>query len=200
MTTRNTGDPITLYDNASIAKYGIQANALGWPHKDLLLVNDADVHRIVQIVLNRQKDDYIGVSSIDLDADQDRQHLYGVMAALASTALGNTSRLHIDWHHPNGTTFEQDLRAVGMHGAITMEGKQAKFTMQIRTTANSGPVIAAADWDGDSVDYTEGNFVQDGGTVYVCDVGHTSSADTEPGVGDDWEDFWHAVDTVDDLP
>lgn len=39
--------------------------------------------------------------------------------------------------------------------------------------------------------YSAGDEVSNGGSIYVCHTGHTSSASDEPGVGANWEDFWY---------
>lgn len=183
------GDPITVVDNTSIAKFGINANALGWPHNDLLLANDADVERLVHMVLNQQKDDFIGVSEIEVDADQDPAHLYGVLSNLLSRGIGQTGHFDIHWVHPSGATIDQDLRMIGCHGVITMEGSQAKMTANIRTAANQGPAISAAAWV-TSHAYTVGKIVADGGAIFQCILAHTSSSTNEPGVGVSWTTYW----------
>lgn len=38
-------------------------------------------------------------------------------------------------------------------------------------------------------------YVTHGGAFYTCIVSHVSSSATEPGVGDDWEDYWVAINS-----
>ncbi len=190
---RNTGDPITVYDNASIAKYGLISNALGWPHKDLHLVNDTDVKRLISIVLNQQKDDFLGISEVDLDADQLPTTMFGVMSTMASKGIGLLSEFDVDYQHVDGSVMTQNVHVIGMHGTVSMEGKQAKFTMTVRTAQNQGPSITVA-WMTATV-YTVGQVVTDNGVFYQCILGHTSGTDDdEPGVGAEWMDFWESID------
>lgn len=184
------GDPILVYDNTSIAKFGPQAHALGWPNSSLLLTQDGDVHRLVTAVLNQQKDDFLGISSMDLDADQDPVHMYGTLAAINSRGIGTTAKLTAHFVHPSGSTVDQDLRVIGVHSVITMEGQQAKWTCQVRTAANSGVTSSAVDWE-TATAYFEDDIVSNGGELYVCTLAHTSGTDEdEPGVGAEWPDFW----------
>lgn len=44
-------------------------------------------------------------------------------------------------------------------------------------------------------DYVAGNLVQNSGS-YICTVGHTASAATEPGVGASWATVWKALQVV----
>jgi len=41
--------------------------------------------------------------------------------------------------------------------------------------------------------YAEGDLVAHDGGYYLASQGHTSGATTEPGAGDDWEDYWTEV-------
>lgn len=38
--------------------------------------------------------------------------------------------------------------------------------------------------------YAENDVVSNGGSVYRCTIGHTSTAGTEPGVGASWQSYW----------
>lgn len=49
------------------------------------------------------------------------------------------------------------------------------------TTAYEDDLIGAGD---------DGEIVENDGAYYKCIVSHTSTADDEPGVGVNWEDFW----------
>lgn len=131
------GDPKTVIAQPSIDKFGVQANALGWPHNDLHLTEDADVSRLITKVLHQQKDDFVGISSIEVDADQDPVHLFGVLCQMASTGIGNQATFDVHWAHPSGEALNDSLKMVGLSMSITMEGKQAKLTGQIRTVKNS---------------------------------------------------------------
>lgn len=188
-----TGDQQTVYDTDSINIFDVQANALGWPHTDLHLVHDADVERLIRQVLKQQKDDYIGVSSVTVDADQDPVHLYGILCTLASKGLGSTATFSVHWEHPNGETFNQSVRVIGFHFVVTMEGGQAKMTGEVRCVRNQGPTYSAADWV-TATAYAAGRVVKNGGVLYVCTAGHTSGTDEDqPGVGAEWHDFWELV-------
>ena len=46
--------------------------------------------------------------------------------------------------------------------------------------------------------YAVDEMVSNGGTDYVCLVGHTAAAGDEPGVGADWADFWEILDSTTD--
>lgn len=132
----SNGNPQRVYDNTSIAKFGKQESALGWPHHDLLLIEDGDVRRLIGKVLEQQKEDFIGVSEVEVDADQDPTRLYGVLSTLASQGIGNTATFTTHWVHPSGESVDTDLRMVGCQFNITMEGSQAKMTGTIRTVKN----------------------------------------------------------------
>ena len=41
--------------------------------------------------------------------------------------------------------------------------------------------------------YAVGDLVANGGVNYYCYVAHTAAAGDEPGVGANWEDYWHAL-------
>lgn len=127
------GDPITVSAPDSIDAYGPCANAFGWPHTDLLLTTDGDVSRLVHAVLNQQKNDFIGIKEVHVDADLDPVHLYGVLTRMASTGIGNTATLDVHHVHPSGETLDMGLRMIGCHFVVTMEGEQAKLTGEIRT-------------------------------------------------------------------
>lgn len=136
MTTSNNGHIQTVTDTESIDTFDVQANALGWPHDDLHLVNDADVQRVIRAVLRQQKNDFIGVSSISVDADQDPTHLYGVLCTMASTGIGNQATMDVHWKHPSGEALDVNLKMIGCHFVVTMEGAQAKMTGEVRTVKN----------------------------------------------------------------
>lgn len=187
----NNHQPRTVYDNDSIAKFGQQANALGWPHSDLLLEFDGDLLKLLRAVLAQQKDDFVGVSSIVVDADQDPVHLFGVLTTMASRGVGTQGCFDVYKVHPSGETLSVNVRMVGCHFNITMEGGQAKMTGELRTVKNTGPTSdTAAAWVTGHA-YAAGIFVTDSGVLYVCDVAHTSgSHDDEPGVGAVWDTYW----------
>lgn len=44
-----------------------------------------------------------------------------------------------------------------------------------------------------STAYVASDLVSNGGVNYYCFLAHTSSASDEPGVGVDWQDYWHAL-------
>jgi len=135
MTSKN-GNAQTVTDAASITAYGKQETALGWPHNDLLLQDDGDVRRLIRAVLAQQKSDYLGVSQIEVDADQDPVRLFGILSQMASTGIGNQATLTTHWVHPSGETVDTDLKMIGCHFVLTMEGGQAKFTGEVRTAKN----------------------------------------------------------------
>ncbi len=47
-------------------------------------------------------------------------------------------------------------------------------------------------WDID-IYYPECQVVINDGNTYVCIQSHTSSIDDEPGIGDNWEDYWQQI-------
>jgi len=176
--------------------FGPIANALGWPQVSLLLVNDADVEQLITQVLHQQSNDYLGVSSIDVDADQDPVHLYGILTAMFSRGIGSTGIFSVKWHHPSGDEFDADVKMIGCHGTITMEGGQAKMTGQIRTALNRPSTTAdnvAAVW-ASGVTYVANQYVTDAGVLYQALSTHLSAAGDEPGVGVNWATYWVLVD------
>jgi hypothetical protein len=44
-------------------------------------------------------------------------------------------------------------------------------------------------WQADTA-YTKGQILSNDSRAYICHVGHTSAAETEPGEGEDWETVW----------
>jgi hypothetical protein len=52
-----------------------------------------------------------------------------------------------------------------------------------------------------ATDYVVGDLRSNGGTNYYCKAAHTSGAGSEPGVGADWQDSWHALSgTIFEVP
>jgi hypothetical protein len=186
------GDPLTVFDSASIATYDQQSNALGWPRMDLLLVNDSDVERLIRQVLAQQKSDYIGVSSMTVDADMDPVHLYGILSAMCSRGIGSTAIFSLHWEHPAGDALDVDLKMIGCHMTMTMEGGQAKLAGEIRTIRNQGPANDAAVW-ATSTSYAAGQYVTVSGVLYQALSTHTSSSSDEPGSGVNWTTYWQLV-------
>lgn len=127
------GDPITVSAPDSIDAFGPNATAFGWPHTDLLQIEDGDVSRLVHAVLNQQKNDFLGIKEVHVDADLDPVHLFGVLTRMASTGIGNTATLSTHWVHPSGEELDMSLRMIGCHFVVTMEGEQAKLTGELRT-------------------------------------------------------------------
>lgn len=50
-------------------------------------------------------------------------------------------------------------------------------------------ISAATAW-ADSTAYIKLDTIKNGNIIFTCTLGHTSSGATEPGAGDDWEDYW----------
>lgn len=135
--TRIGGTEQTITDTDSIKQFGVQANALGWPRTDLLLQNDSDVLTLVTLVLNEQSQDFLGISSIDIDCDQNPAQLYYVMAVFSAQALENQYQLIVNWKHPSSAVFAATLSIIGFTHSITMEGSQAKWTATLKTAKAS---------------------------------------------------------------
>lgn len=59
-------------------------------------------------------------------------------------------------------------------------------------------------WSVSSVAYVQGEFVSNGGNIYICLVDHTSASTSEPGVGATWQTYWYlqgaAASAVIELP
>jgi hypothetical protein len=186
------GDPITVSAPDSIDAFGPCANAFGWPHTDLLLTEDGDVSRLVNHVLNQQKDDFIGIKEVVVDADLDPVHLFGVLTRMASTGIGDMATFDVHHVHTSDETWDVNLKMIGCHFVMTMEGDQAKLTGEIRTAKNQGPTRSVAAWL-TATSYSAGRIVANGGALYRCLVLHTSGSSTEPGVGASWHDKWEVV-------
>jgi len=78
-------------------------------------------------------------------------------------------------------------------------GTLKKFVLQsfINGNANWNQYVPATgtgleprgDWL-TATEYAAGDWVRHGGASYVATAAHESSAENEPGTGEDWEDFW----------
>lgn len=121
-------------DADSIATYGPQANALGWPRDDLLNANDGDVLALLVAVVNAQANDFLGISAIEVDADLQPAGLFAALCSLASGGLETPTGLAVRWVHPSTAAFSTTVLLAGFHHTITMEGNQAKWTATLRTT------------------------------------------------------------------
>jgi hypothetical protein len=186
------GDPLTVYDQTSINQFGTCANALGWPKSDLLLENDSDVEQLIREVLAQQKNDFIGVSSISVDADQDPVHLYGILGTMASRGIGATATFNVHWEHPSGDAVDMACKMIGCHFILTMEGGQAKLTGEVRTALNQGPANTADVW-ASGVTYGANQYVTDSGVLYQAISTHLSTSSDEPGAGVNWATYWTLV-------
>jgi hypothetical protein len=66
----------------------------------------------------------------------------------------------------------------------------------------TGETITLVDMNGTqtawviSTVYAVEDLVENGGIVYTCHTAHTSSASDEPGVGANWENFWHKANIM----
>jgi hypothetical protein len=127
--------PQTAIDTDSIAAFGVQSTAMDWPHSDLLLINDVDVHALVTEVCSQCANDFIGISSIEVDADQEAR-LYHTLSKMASTGIGTAATFDVRWAHPSGEIYDESVRVIGFNFNLTMEGEQAKFTGNVRTARN----------------------------------------------------------------
>lgn len=134
----------TVEHAASIAAFGAQASGFGWPRTDLLLTTDADVLTLLKKVADAQNDDFLGLSSLDLDADQAPTKLYAAMADLATGAIDQRLAVPVRWVHPDGAAFTTSVAVIGMANSITMEGKQAKWTATLRTAKAAPSIIVTS--------------------------------------------------------
>jgi hypothetical protein len=57
------------------------------------------------------------------------------MSDIASAGLELPYHLQVLWHHPAGGTFNINLVIEGFSFSLTMEGKQAKWTGTVNTSA-----------------------------------------------------------------
>jgi hypothetical protein len=127
-----TGNNLT-----SQAQFGLCANALGWPNTELTLQNDEDVLALVNEVVNRQSNDFLGISAVDVDCDQAPETMYHALVDIAANALEEAGQIGARWVHPSGGTFEATVRIIGFSFGLTMEGGAAKWTGTIRTAQGS---------------------------------------------------------------
>lgn len=118
----------------SVAAYGPQANALGWPRDDLLNASDGDVLAVLVAVVAAQATDFLGISEIDVDADLQPSGLFAALCLIASEGLEAPTGIAARWVHPSATAFSTNVLLAGFHHTITMEGTQAKWTASLRTT------------------------------------------------------------------
>lgn len=125
---------------ASIAEFGTQSTAGGWPHTDLLLISDADVALLCSKVVAQQAWDYAGISSIDLDADQDPERMFHLMSVLLSTGIGDAATFGVKYTEPSGNEYDEGVRMIGLSMHIEMMGSQAKLTATLNTARNQEEV------------------------------------------------------------
>ena len=130
----------TASDPDSIAAFGTQSTAGGWPHTDLLLTSDPDVLLLVTKVRDQQKWDYAGIASIDLDADQDPDRMFHLMSVLLSTGIGDAAVFGVKYTEPSGNEYDETVRMIGLSMHIEMMGSQAKLTATINTARNQAEV------------------------------------------------------------
>lgn len=131
--------PQTYIDATSYAKFGEQENAFGWPKNDLLLIEDGDVRHLLTEVVTQQANDHIGISDIDVDCDMDPEHMYGLLAQMLSTGLGNAAKLTVHWWHPVQNDYTVDLRVIGFKANLSFPdaSSRAIFTATINTAKDS---------------------------------------------------------------
>jgi hypothetical protein len=79
--------------------------------------------------------------------------------------------------------------AAGAAGADGADGADGATGAAGADGADGASVSPAGSWANVTA-YAVLDLVENGGSSYVCTAGHTSSEDTEPGVGIDSEDFW----------
>lgn len=135
--TRVGGTAQTATDPVSVDQFGVQANALGWPQSDLLLHDDGDVLTLAGLVVDSQSEDFLGISSIDVDADQAPTSLFFDLSTLATAGIETQGRFAVRWVHPSGNVFEVDVWLLGFSHSITMQGNQAKWVATLRTATLS---------------------------------------------------------------
>lgn len=141
------GNPQTAKDKTSLYRHGLHANALGWPRTDLLNDNDADVKTLVASVVARQGGDYLGFSSLDLDADMRPADMYALMSSLALDGIQSQLSFDVRYVHPSGVTYTATVTVVGLHASLVPldpgaddEGVGAKFEMTLYLVTTSATV------------------------------------------------------------
>jgi len=133
-TSTQTGAvPQTATDPVSVDIFRRRATALGWPRSDLMLKNDSDVLALVTRVVNRQANDFLGISGVSVDADMDPERLFFVLSFLAAKGLQPPRAFGVRWVHVSGDEWHVTVYLVGFGFSLTMEGEQAKFTADLRT-------------------------------------------------------------------
>lgn len=86
-----------------------------------------------------------------------------------------------------GAAADDIVSIVGAAHAGQILFLQATETTDITLKDRAGSGTAWAT----STAYVAGDIRANGGLLYVCHTGHTSSASDEPGVGASWEDYWY---------
>ena len=131
--------PQTAYDNDSLLAFGEQENAFGWPKNDLLIIEDGDVKRLLETVVTQQKNDHIGISEVDLDCDMDPVHLYGLLAQMSSTGIGNAAKFNVHWVHPTLVAYDVTLRVIGIKCDLSFPDgdSAAMFTAKVITAKDA---------------------------------------------------------------
>ena len=101
-----------------------------------------------------------------------------------SEGNGFSSRLIVTGE---GSAADDIVSIVGAAHAGQILFLQATETTDITLKDRAGSGTAWAT----STAYVAGDIRANGGLLYVCHTGHTSSASDEPGVGANWEDYWY---------
>lgn len=143
-------EPQKAKDPLSIYRHGPAANALGWPRTDLLQVHDADVKTLVTAVVARQANDFIGFSSVDLDADQQPESLYAALTFLAANGIPGQLQLTVRKVHPSGITYNAVSKIVGLTSTITALGPSAETAAKWEMTLQLATLSATVDEGGSS--------------------------------------------------
>ena len=89
---------------------------------------------------------------------------------------------------PNGgqEMFQSDKFETEVDGLVEIRYRTdltAKHRIKVVSPAGEA-------WE-DDTDYSRDKIVTNNSKKYICTEGHTSSSTTEPGEGDDWQDYWN---------
>lgn len=117
----------------------------------------------------------------------------GTATVAADTILTAGQHLHVD--------VDQSSGGLGFNIALTLlSDALASAVVQGAQGPPGGVTAWQGQWQGsaatawaDSVGYTVGDIVENGGTFYRATVTHVSGALTEPGVGANWMTVWEEV-------
>jgi len=130
--------PQTAVNAESVQAFGVQATTGDWPHTDILLTDDEAVMNLVQAVVAQQANDFVGISSIDLNVEQKPTVMVHLLAPLLSTGIGDAAVAGVRWIHPSGNEYDETVRVIGVDVTITGLGDaDPTFVATLNTARNT---------------------------------------------------------------